>query len=490
MKVLLINAATYYAKHTSVMPLGSLSIASYLQNNGHEVKVCDREVDGVGTLKIGSFSPDIVGIATPSFEGFPDAVKISKKFKKQNIPVVWGGQAPSLVPDLALKSGVVDYVVIGEGEFAFLELINALTHNLSLHDVDGLAFLKSGEIVINNGREFADLADLPIIDFGLLNPEKYFVPYIGCERMLHIYASKGCPHQCTYCYCMCLHKGVWRPRPFDDILSEIRYLIEAHGLDGVCFTDDLFGPSQKHVNEICDRIIDSELKFAWGCNMRADNCEKEELQKMYDAGCRWILFGIESGSQTRQKSIKKSIKLDVAQETVKHCREIGIYTTATFIIGFPDETQEETMQTIQYMRELDANAKFPNYCGVIPKTELAENLMRDKRWQIPQTWKEAAKFRIMDRFSDNLSNLDEKEMKVILSSYYWVNLFKKYPQEGKSSRVLFKRAFMQTIEAFRWGTIYSMILVVKSAGEFLEIFYYAKMFPKILKKYELDSKSF
>ncbi|HZJ77170.1 MAG TPA: hypothetical protein VFD52_00005, partial [Clostridia bacterium] len=144
----------------------------------------------------------------------------------------------------------------------------------------------------------------------------------------------------------------------------------------------------------------------------------------------------------------------------------------------------------QYMRELDANAKFPNYCGVIPKTELAESLMKDKRWQIPQTWKEAAKFRIMDRFSDNLSNLSDKDLKVILSSYYWINLFKKYPQQGKSSRVLFKRAFMQTIEALRWGTVYSMILVVKSAGEFLEIFYYAKMFPKTLKKYGLDAKNF
>lgn len=490
MKVLLVNAATYYEKHTSAMPLGSLSIASYLKNKGHEVKICDREVDGVGPLKMGPFSPDIVGIATPSFEGFPDAIKISKKLKKQNIPVVWGGQAPSLLPDLALKSGVVDYVVIGEGEFTFLELINALINNSSLRDVDGLAYMKNGEIIMNKGRGFADLADFPIIDLSLISPEKYFVPYVDCEKMLHIYASKGCPHQCTYCYCKCLHKGVWRPRPFDYILSEIRYLVETHKLDGVCFTDDLFGPNQQHVEEICNRIIESGMKFAWGCNMRADNCTKEELQKMHDAGCRWILFGIESGSQTRQKLIKKSIKLDSAQETIKNCREIGIYTTATFIIGFPDETQEEIKKTIQYMRKLDADVKSPNYCGVIPKTELAESLMRDKKWQIPQTWKEAAKFRLMNGFSDNLSNLSDKDLKVILSSYYWNNLFKKYPQQKKHSRVLFKRAFMQTMRVLRWGTIYSVILVIKSGVSFLEMFYYAKMFPKILIKYGIDSKHF
>lgn len=486
MKILFINAATYYAKHTSVLPLGILSIATYLQNNGHEVKICDREVDGTGKLKIGSFVPDIVAIGSPSYEGFPDAVKMSKKFKKNNIPVIWGGQAPSLTPDLVLDSGVVDYVVMGEGEYTFLALINAISNKTPFDTIAGLAFKDENEIVINPDRSFADLADFPIIDYSLVRPEKYFVPYIGCEKMLHIYASKGCPHQCTYCYNMCLHKGVWRPRPFDYILSEIKYLIETHGMDGVCFTDDLFGPSQKHVNAICDSIIESGMKFAWGCNMRADNCTKEELQKMHDAGCRWILFGVESGSKTRQSLIKKSIELDTAQKTALDCKEIGIFTTATFIIGFPEETEEEIKDSIEYMLALDADAKFPNYCGIIPKTELAEGLIKKKMWQAPQTWKEAAKFRIMDRYSDNLSKVPDRELRVILSRFYWVNIFMQYPDRGKSSRVLFRRALAQVADAFRWGTFYSQILMVKAAFEFIEILYYAKMFPKVLKKYGLD----
>lgn len=485
MRILFINSATYYAKHTSVLPLGILSIATYLQNHGHSVKICDREIDGTGKLKTGAFIPDIVAIAAPSFEGFPDAVRISKKFVKKNIPVVWGGQAPSLVPNLVLESGVVDFVVIGEGEYTFLSLINAIADKTPFNEIAGLAFIDNDEIVINPDRPFADLADFPIIDYSLIKPEKYFVPYIGCEKMLHIYASKGCPHQCTYCYCMCLHKGVWRPRPFNHILSEIKYLVDQHGLDGVCFTDDLFGPSKKHIDSICDSIIDSGMKFAWGCNMRADSCTKEELQKMYDAGCRWILFGIESGSKTRQKLIKKNIEIDVAQRTAQYCKEIGIYTTVTFIIGFPDETEEEIQQSIQYMQALDADAKFPNFCGIIPKTELAESLMKIKRWQAPQTWKEAAKFRVMDRYSDNLSNIKDKELKIILSSFYWVNLLMKYPDRGKSSRVLFKRAFAQITDALRWGTFYSFLLIIKSAFEFIKILFYAKMFPKTLKKYGL-----
>jgi radical SAM superfamily enzyme YgiQ (UPF0313 family) len=269
-------------------------------------------------------------------------------------------------------------------------------------------------------------------------------------------------------------------------LSEIEYLIQTHGLDGVCFTDDLFGPNKKYIHAICDSIIDSGLKFAWGCNMRVENCEKEELQKMHDAGCRWILFGIESGSKKRQNLIKKSIELDTAQKNASYCKEIGIFTTATFIIGFPEETEEEIKETLQYMQSLDADAKFPNFLGIIPKTELAESLIAKKMWQPPLTWKEASKFRIMDRYSDNLSKVSDRDLRVILSRYYWVNIFMKYSDRGKSSRVLFRRAVAQVMDAFRWGTFYSLILIVKSVAEFIQILYYAKMFPRVLKKYGLN----
>jgi radical SAM superfamily enzyme YgiQ (UPF0313 family) len=117
MKVLLINsAALYHAKNKAVMPLGLLSIAKYLADNGHSVKIIDRAVKSAGLKKhLDSFKPDIVGISALSTKRFSDALNISKKIRARGIPVVWGGQIPSAIPELILKSDVVDFVIVGEG---------------------------------------------------------------------------------------------------------------------------------------------------------------------------------------------------------------------------------------------------------------------------------------------------------------------------------------------------------------------------------------
>lgn len=240
MKVLLINAEAFHVKHMAAIPLGLLSIATYLDQNGHEVQIFDRTVENTNlSEKLDLFLPDAVGISVPSFKCFPDALKISKTIKERNIPVVWGGAITSLVPNIVLETGVVDYVVIGEGEITFLELLHAIKNETSVCEINGLAYIQNKEITINVDREFADLADFPIIDFRFVEPENYFSENVECKKMLHIYASKGCMCQCAYCYNPYLSKGVWRPRPFKYFLEEIRFLVENYGMDGVFFADDL-----------------------------------------------------------------------------------------------------------------------------------------------------------------------------------------------------------------------------------------------------------
>lgn len=196
MRVLLINSKALHAKHKAAMPLGLLSIAKYLTDNGHTVKLYDRAVETVSLKKyLDSFAPDFVGISALSVKRFPDAIKISKIIKARNIPIAWGGQIPSAIPELILKSGVVDYVVVGEGELTFLALLNAIIEKTSFRDVDGLAFLENGVLVVNKEREFANLAEFPILDFSFVDPGEYFINYFNCKKMLHLYASKRLPWQ-------------------------------------------------------------------------------------------------------------------------------------------------------------------------------------------------------------------------------------------------------------------------------------------------------
>jgi len=489
MKVLLINSKALHAKHKAAMPLGLLSIAKYLTDNGHTVKLYDRAVETYGLKKyLDSFCPDFVGISVLSVKRFRDAINLSKTIKARNIPVVWGGQIPSAIPELVLKSGVVDYVVVGEGETTFLELLNAVSEKTPLRDINGLAFLEDGEPVVNKGRAFADLAELPVLDFSFVDPEKYFISYINCKKMLHLYASKGCPCKCYYCYNHCFHKHLWRARPTEYFLSEIKYLVENHGMDGVCFVDDLFGPNQEYVKDVCEKIIQSNINFVWGCNMRSDTCNKEELQLMYKAGCRWILFGIESGSKERQKIIGKNLDLDKTKEVVNYCRKIGIFVSSTFILGYPDETEEELKETIKYMLEINTNTKYPNFIGVLPKSELYEKMVKIGRLEIPRSYMQWEKLKMWDQLGKNYSRIPDKELKVVSACFSWWDLFIKYPNpdDGKESRVIFKRAVLQTLDIFKRGTFYSMRLLIIAAKELIQIFFYAKLFPEIRKKYGLQ----
>jgi len=473
----------------TAIPLGLLSIATYLTNNGHTVKIYDRSVDASGIKKtLNSFMPDIVGISAIGFRSFPDAIKLSKIIKNSGLNVVWGGHIPSLIPEIVLNSGAVDYVVMGEGEITWLALLNAITGETQLSEIDGLAFVENGAFVVNKKRDFTDLSQLPIIDFSFVDPKKYFSSNVSCKKMLHIYSSKGCPYSCTYCYNPHYSECTWRARPTAYFLSEIKYLIDNYYMDGVYFADDLLGPSIDYVNGFCNDIIASGMKFYWGCDLRADTCTREELDMMYNAGCRWIFFGIESGCLERQKIIKKGINLIKAKETIDYCRKKGIVTTASFIIGFPDETEEELMRTVWYIQELNSFTTNISFFGPVPKSEMYNYLVENRKIDIPKTYKDWLKVKCGDQIGQNYSNVPKRELKVVSAHYLWADFIGKYPEDEKESRVFAKKAFKQILDAFKQGNPnYLIFYIIISAKQILSIFYYANMFPRILAKYKLKS---
>ncbi len=487
MKVLLINSSSLYVKQKAAIPLGLLSIATYLTNNGHTVKICDRAIDKCRINKLLTcFSPDIVGISAPA--SFDDAIKVSKAVKKRNIPVVWGGQITSLIPEIILKSGVVDYVVIGEGEITMLALINAINEKISFRDINGLAYIENGKIILNQDREFADLAELPIIDFNFVDPTKYWITNLNYKKMMFVYASKGCPFMCSYCYNSCLSKGVWRVRPPEQYLTEIKHLIEKYGMEGVYFTDDLLFANSEYLKNFCNMIIESGLTFVWSCNARADYCTKEDLQLMHDAGCRWIFFGIESGSEQRQKQLRKRVNLDKAKETIAYCKEIGIITTTSFMLGFVDETEEELKETIEYAKEINSDRKIAFKFKPIPKSELYYDLIKSGELKEPKTLKEIKNFTWMDALFHNYSKVPNKDLKVI-SSYFYYSLLKNDNKTNNVQNEDWNKVLVGlTLNILCRKTLKSLLLLIVSAKEFFEIIYYAKMFPKVCKKYNLTSK--
>ena len=486
MKILLVNTSSYYVKQKAALPLGLLSIATLLKQKGYEPKIFDATVQG-GSIKkyLKTFKPDIVGLSLPGSMSINNALKLSKIVKKQGLPVVWGGPTASLIPELSLNSGVVDYVVIGDGEFTFLELIEALEGKRSLEDVGSLAYFEKGQIKINELKAPADLSLMPIIDFTFVNPERYFNKNRGCERMLHVYASKGCTGVCSFCYNTGYDKRRWRPRPFENVIAEIKYLQKNHGVDGVYFVDDLLSPGKERLRNFCRALIDSELGILWSCDMRIDQLEEEDIDIMYEAGCRWIMSGIESGTAEGQKQICKNLDLNKARKTLDYLDEVGIYSTVTFVLGFRHQTKEDLEETIRYMKSISAKSIIVGVYGPFPGSDMYRDLVEEDVIEPFESFDDWSRNANMQTIGNNLSDLSPLELKVIINYFLFLILTAKHDLDGQKKHYWLKRLTFQIKDMLARGNLRSLLLVMISANVFLEILFYALFFPGIRKKYGL-----
>jgi len=486
MKVLLINACSNYVKQKAPLPLGLLSVATMLKQNGHSAAVYDRAVEGSNIKRqLRLHTPGIAGISVPGSMSINDALAMSKQIKKTGIPVVWGGSTASLIPELVLNCGFVDYVIMGDGEPVLLDLINALVNGTSLYEIDGLAFIDNGKPVINKTRAFVDLAGLPVIDFTFVKPEKYFFQNRSCKKMLHIYTSKGCTGLCTYCYNSGYVKGKWRPRPPEHYIEELQFLVKNYQIDGVYIVDDLLSADREYLHGFCENFINSGLHIHWSCDMRTDLCEKADLELMYAAGCRWIMFGIESGTAEGQRIINKNLDLDKTKEIMNFCEEIGIFTTVTFVTGFRYQTEEDLKATVKYILELNAKVKIGGIYGPFPGSEMYRDLVKEKIIKPFDSFEDWSRNANMHTIGNNLSGVPSRELKVIVNYFLFSVFTNKYELDGEKKHLWVKRLLFQINDILRRGNTRSLLLVFISAKEFLEIVFYAVMFPKIRKKYGL-----
>lgn len=487
MNVLLICPKPEISTRTDSAPLGILSIATYLKNNGHTVQFIDREIDKYDVDKIiREFNPGIVGIAVMSTKAIPDALFMCDIAKKHDIPVIWGGTFTSLIPELVLNSSKVDYVAIGEGEITMLELIDFLNGNKSLVDVDGLAYMDNGKITYNRARQFADLAEFPVIDWSLVDPTKYFRGYFGCKKMIYLYGSKGCPGQCTFCMNKEYHRCTYRKRPMAYVIEEIKYLVKNCELDGVYFSDENCCGTKSEMKDFCDKIKLSGLDFVWGCQTRINGFSQEDFKYMYDAGCRWIYFGIESGSKERLARVKKGIVFDKVLWTVTNCYNAGIVSISGFIIGFPGENESELRQTIELAKAMPFTMWAFHHFIPVPGSELYYTLIDEGKYKLPSTLSEMVKMSPADEIIKNFSKIPTRELNVVWTYFMMSTLTRKKPnQMGKPFAFAVKIVREQLLDIAKDGFFGFFKNFALTAKTFLTYIYYFFFFPKIRKKYGL-----
>jgi anaerobic magnesium-protoporphyrin IX monomethyl ester cyclase len=384
MRVALI-APKWNRKASDYPPLGLAYLAAVLERDGHQVSVFDLGLDPSipledGVAHVAAFGPHLIGISAMT-SVYQSALETAILLKASlGRPVVLGGPHATVYPERVLtESPVIDYVIRGEGEETLLALVRALdAGSRDLSSIQGLTYRHRGEIVSSPDRPLvADLDGLPLPARHLLDLKRYGLRTPEGQPMVTILSSRGCPYNCSYCF-----KGIvgrtYRQRSPDNIVSEIRAVIEQYGISNFYFIDDLFTVDLRRLQAISDQIIVENLDIRWQCLGRVDRVNAEILHKMYAAGCRRIHFGIESGNEQVLQRIAKGINLGQVRQAVRWAKDAGLQVKGYFMLGLPGDTEVTMQQTVDLAVELDLDEAMFSLTTPFPGTRLWDELVKKR----------------------------------------------------------------------------------------------------------------
>jgi len=363
-KVLLINPPlSTKLPVKGAYPMGLGYIGAMLRRSGCEVQVLDIGLNVYNKIYVSDFLKrnrdryELVGIGC-MVTAYAYVKWISWEIKKYNphAVLVVGGSICT-VDELLLKHSDVDIVCVGEGEKIITDIVKTIRSNKDLAGISNIAF-KDGDKVVHTHKESPmEIDSIPfpawdLFDMDQYTRNNYLVP-VKTPSITLIY-ERGCPFKCSFCY-RNFGKKV-RYRNIDNIIEEIKTVVNLFGIGHIDFLDEIFNVSTDCVRKLCNKIIDEGIKITWRCIGRTDFCDKETLDLMYEAGCRWIGYGIESGSQKMLDRMNKGQKIENIEKSIRLTRDAGIIVTGTFIIGMPGETE----QTIQESRNFFSKNKIFN----------------------------------------------------------------------------------------------------------------------------------
>ncbi|MBI4707546.1 MAG: cobalamin B12-binding domain-containing protein [Candidatus Omnitrophica bacterium] len=366
-RILLINPRTYPGdgidtKNDKHPPFGLAYLAAYMQENGYDIDILDMPASNVADNRIGDYVKEgkfnIVGITGMTHQ-ITNGFNLAKKLRESNpgLIIMFGGiHATYCYKELLIKEpGLIDFIIRGEGELTFLELVRALENDRSdFQQIKGLAFLYNKNIFVTQDREFIeDLNELPLPSRNLLPMKEYFSgETIFGNPMIEVMASRGCPYECIFCSSPDYWKRQIRFRSVESVINEVELLIKAYNIRYFIFLDDGLTLKKEFLYQFCQSLITKKIDIKWRCLARVDQVNKEMLVLMKQAGCVKICYGVESGNQQILDRAKKRITIEMIKRAFLLTHESGIATLALMIIGHPYETKETINDSINLIRQL------------------------------------------------------------------------------------------------------------------------------------------
>jgi len=346
---------------------GVAHIAAVLKKADHEVELLQLSGE-IGNLpsktefcaKITQAASDIVAFSVVTNQ-WPYAKKLAAWVRDvTDVPVICGGIHAMASGREILESGLFDYIMRGESEEAFLEFADKLHNGESAQTVKNLGFIKDGEIVLNPMRSLPDLKKLPPKDYEIFDFQKIIDAKNGWVGLM---GSRGCPFSCTYCFnhqvvtqyrkdLNCSFKQLNYIRHFDvqGVINEIKYLVKTYkNIKMFIFDDDLFTFYGDYVKEFCLEYKKiSDIPFV--VNAHVGFFDEERAQLLSEANCKIVKFGVESGSERiRQKVLHRRMSNKKIVRAIETANSYGMHTSVFLMIGLPDETRDDLMETITLM---------------------------------------------------------------------------------------------------------------------------------------------
>ena len=376
--VTLINANFSPQTKRFSFPLGILYLGSLLIAEGYKVVLLDYNLK---QKSLDEIDKDIQQINSPIFAisslstGYSFVKNIVPIIKKNNpnSKVLLGGAISYGIPEFVLQKTGVDVVIEGEAEACILPLVEAILSNKEFWNIPGVYSMIDSEVKkpkqLQNIVE--DLSVLPFPAWHLIDVEEYISKLLHAwhsenMRSFSIMASRGCPYNCNFC-CKTLGSKI-RTRG-NDLIDEIELAIDQYRVDDIWFVDEEFAISEKRVMEMCQimRSISKPLTFV--CSMRVDCVSSEILRTMKEAGCRRILYGVESGSPEILKAMNKKITIAQASKAIIETRKYGIEAYVNFMFAYPEETEETINQTVAFLKKHRLYSGF-GFTTPLPGTKL------------------------------------------------------------------------------------------------------------------------
>jgi radical SAM superfamily enzyme YgiQ (UPF0313 family) len=338
-------------------PLGLLSLASSVREAGFEPRIID-----------GAITPDFLTVIQRELDGclafgvslltgpmIRDAITASKLVRRlrPDLPIIYGGWHPSLMPAQTLRESFVDIVVMHQGEKTLVEVLQHLKRGAGLDMITGCWF-KNGQVYATPDRPASPLSSLPLPAYDMVDFEAY--AQLGGSRKLPYTTSIGCPYACNYCTDMVFYNRRFNPLETERIVEEVSGLAERYRLDEIALVDSNFLVDVKRATAIARGFVERGARFRWTFQASTDllcRMTDEEVELLAVSGVSHIGFGTESASPEILRRMNKAHQeIPDMFEAARKCHGAGIHTTFNLIFGYPGEQECDRNQTLRVMGEI------------------------------------------------------------------------------------------------------------------------------------------